>query len=98
LYNGCMSAIPETTRPFFQEYTFEKLNLERDDDLVIERLLAYGNRAEVGWLLGQYGQRHVRSWLTESGRRRLPHRRYRLWCILMDVNEKLNEPAAIWPY
>jgi hypothetical protein len=93
-----MSAIPETARPFFQEYAFEKLDPEHDRDLMIERFLAYGNRAEVRWLLEQYGQRHVRSWLKKSGGRRLPRRRYRLWCILMDVNENLNEPVPIWPY
>jgi hypothetical protein len=93
-----MPAIPETARPFFQEYVFEKLDPQRDDELVIERLLAYGNRAEVRWLLGQYGQRHVRGWLTASGRRRLPQRRYRLWCILMDVNEDLSDSAPVWPY
>jgi hypothetical protein len=28
--NGFMPAIPEAVRPFFQEYTFEKLDQERD--------------------------------------------------------------------
>ena len=98
LYNGFMNAIPETARLFFQEYAFERLDPQRDGDLVIERLLAYGNREKVRWLLEHYGHWRVRSWLSESGARRLPRRRYRLWCVLLDVTENLHEPTPIWPY
>lgn len=98
LYNHFMSSIPETALPFFQEYDFERLDPERDRDLVIERLLAHGNRDEVRWLLGHYGQASVRHWLADCGVRRLPRRRYRLWCVLLDVAESLHEPAPIWKY
>ena len=93
-----MHSIPETALPFFQEYDFERLDAERDRDLVIERLLAYGNRNEVSWLLRNYGWACVRRWLSESGARRLPRRRYRLWCVLLDVTETQHKPAQIWPY
>ena len=93
-----MQSIPETTRPFFQEFNFEHLDPERDGDLVIERLLAYGNRDEVRWLLRHYGQVHIRKWLFEAGAPRLPRRRYRLWCVLLDVTASVREPAPIWPY
>jgi hypothetical protein len=93
-----MKSIPKTTLSFFQEYEFERLDPERDGDLVIERLLAYGNRNEVHWLLGHYGQSRVQRWLSETGKRRLPRRRYHLWCVLLDVNESVHEPAPIWPY
>lgn len=98
LYNCIMLSIPETTRPFFQEYDPEHLDPERDSDLVIERLLAYGNREEVRWLLAQYGPPRVQGWLSESGLRRLPRRRYRLWCVLLDVAESPRKHAPIWPY
>jgi hypothetical protein len=93
-----MQSIPETSRPFFQEFDFEHLVPERDGDLVIERLLAFGNREEVGWLLRYYGQTRLQKWLSEVGARRLPRRRYRLWCVLLDVTASVREPAPIWPY
>jgi len=46
LNNSCVQSIPETTLLFFQEYALDRLDPERDGDLVIERLLAYGNRTE----------------------------------------------------
>ena len=97
LYNGFVQAIPESTRSFFQEYNFGLIDTEHDSDLVMERLLAYGNREEVRWLLVQYGHSRVRGWLTESGKR-LPRRRYRLWCVLLDVCETPREPEPVWPY
>ena len=98
LYNCFIQSIPETALSFFQEYDFERLDPERDRDLVIERLLAYGNREEVQWLLKHYGQGRVQHWLSEAGSRRLPRRRYRMWCVLLDVAESLHDPAPIWPY
>jgi hypothetical protein len=98
LYNYSMQSIPETSRPFFQEFDFERLDPERDGDLVIERLLAYGNRDEVSWLIKQYGQAHLRKWLSEAGARKLPKRRYRLWCVLLYVPASLRETSPIWQY
>jgi hypothetical protein len=98
LYNCFMQFIPKTARSFFQEFDFEQIDAERDGDLIIERLLAYGNRNEVRWLLKQFGPARIRKWLSEGGVRRLPRRRYRLWCVLWDVPMTLREPAPIWPY
>jgi len=83
LYNYFMQSIPETAQPFFQEYEFERLNLERDGDLIIERLLAFGNRDEVRWLLIHYGQIMFDGGFLNPGIRRLPRRRYKLWCVLL---------------
>jgi hypothetical protein len=98
LYNYFMQSIPRTTQPFFQEYEFERLDMERDGDLITERLLAFGNRDEVRWLLMYYGKDKVRRWLSESGTRRLSLRRYKLWCVLLDVAASQRESNSIWPY
>jgi len=93
-----MPSIPETAQPFFQEYDFKSLDPDRNSDLIIERLLAFGNRDEVRWLLSNYGQVRVQRWLSDAGVRRLSQRRYRLWCVLLNVAETLRKPAPIWPY
>ena len=93
-----MQSIPETAKPFFQEFEFKRLDLERDGDLIVERILAFGNRDEVRWLLWHYGQDNVRRWLSESGTLRLPRRRYKLWCVLLNVAESQRESNSVWPY
>ena len=69
LNNSFVQSIPETTLPFFQEYDFDRLDPESDSDLVIERLLAYGNRDEVHWLLRYYGQARVQRGFSEASTR-----------------------------
>ena len=89
--------IPASAVPFFQEYDADLLDLDAHAHLIIERLLAYGNRAEVRWPLETYGEERVRSWITQSGSGRLPKRRYHLWCFVFDLPEQ-NRPNQIWKH
>ncbi len=77
--------IPRSLVPCFQEYDFEKLEPSTHANLIIERVLAYGDRKEVRWLLKCYGQERVNEWLEYMGVRRLPWRRYNLWCVIFDI-------------
>jgi len=79
--------IPDSLAPCFQEYVFASLDPERHADLVIERVLTYGDRREVRWLFARLGRTRVREWVLHSGARRLPWRRFNLWCILLDLRE-----------
>ena len=98
MYNAFMTKIPISARPFFQEYDFLGLNAETHSELVIERLLAYGNRLEVHWLFELYGKDRVRSWVVKQGSLRLPKRRYHLWCVLLDIPEQNHVGTKVWPY
>jgi hypothetical protein len=89
--------IPESTAPVFQEYDFSTLDSARHSELIIERLLLYGNRAEVRWLLLSYGRETVCDWLTRIGHLRLSRRRYHLWCFVFHVPMK-ERPLSAWPY
>ena len=89
--------IPRSTAPFFQEYDFESLDVQSHSNLIIERILAYGSRAEVRWLVQTYGWEAIRAWLERSGSTRLPWSRYHLWCIVYAVAEK-EQPKGIWQH
>ncbi len=89
--------IPSSAAPFFQEYPFSSLDLQQHADLIIERILAYGSRAEVQWLLAVYGRPAVRGWLAQSGLQRLPWRRFHMWCLVFDLPLP-KKPKRIWPH
>jgi hypothetical protein len=89
--------IPISTRPFFQEYDFLQLDLHEHVTLIIERILAYGNRSEVRWLLKTYGKDQVKAWVDSSGVYRLPFRRYNLWCFVFGLEKKERKRSA-WPH
>lgn len=48
---------------------------------MIERIQAYGEQAEVRWLLNSYGREPVKTWVYAHGVYRLPFRRYNLLCL-----------------
>jgi hypothetical protein len=89
--------IPASTAAFFQEYRFETLDAAADGSLVIERILAFGNREELAWLFGYYGRERIRVWVNENGLRRLPWRRCNLWRVLLDLPQTPRGQQA-WPY
>jgi hypothetical protein len=91
------STIPISAKPFFQEYIFSKLDAREHASLVIERILAYGNRAEVRWVFDFYGISQLQKWVSQNGSRLLPKRRYRLWCVILDIPLETTK-KSLWVY
>lgn len=91
------ASIPPSSFPFFQEYIPTELDVQQHAALIIERILAYGNRAEVRWLIDTYDRGPIQDWLKAMGSQRLPWRRYHLWCQVFHLPMK-DKPVHIWPY
>jgi hypothetical protein len=89
--------IPSSAAPFFQEYDVRQLDVRQHAPLIIERILAYGNRVEVRWLLDTYGREQVRGWVAQSGMQRLSWRRFHLWCSVFNIPIP-EKPQRIWPH
>ena len=95
------AGIPRSLAPCFQEYDLEALDPAQHSDLLIERVLAYGDRRELRWLFCLYGRPRVIEWVRQSGARRLPWRRYNMWCVLLELPAARRprlEDRRIWPY
>ena len=95
------AGIPASLRACFQEYDFEQLDPAQHSDLIMERTLAYGSRPELRWLFDYYGRERLADWVQRLGARRLPWRRYNLWCVLLNLPpaQRLRpEGGRIWPY
>ena len=95
------AGIPLSLAPCFQEYDLHHLDPQRHTELVIERVLAYGNRVELRWLFDSYGRGRVADWVKQLGARRLPWRRYNLWCVLLDLPPARRirpDRQRIWPH
>jgi hypothetical protein len=94
-----MQSVPKSSSAFFQEYRFETLDGVKHAALIMERLLAYGNRSEIRWLFDNYGLEEIRHWVKEHGDRLLPRRRYELWRVLFDLpGVPKTERHQVWPY
>lgn len=95
------NGLPRGLTAAFQEYDVDRIDLERDADLVVERTLAYGDRHEIRWLYQRYGRDRIVAWPKRMGARRLPLRRFNLWCVIFGLPPaERARPAAsrIWPH
>ena len=81
------AAIPASLAPFFQEYDLGLLDLERSSFTIIERVLQYGNRAEIHWLFSTYPRSQVARWVQEWGGFALPEPHRTFWRLVLDLPE-----------
>lgn len=89
--------LPTSLAPAFQEYDLAQLSLDRDAALIVERVLALGDRSELRWLFATYPRNLIVEWVREMGHRRLPWRRYTLWCVLLEVPRRPRQ-SPLWPH
>ena len=93
--------LPHTLSPYFQEYDFDTLDLERDAVIIIERILQHGNQSEVIWLFQHYGEDVVRHAVQERGARHLAPQTFAFWRLILDIDTWQPHPwpeaaAAMW--
>ncbi len=81
------TGLPRSLAPCFQEYDLEVLDPAHHSHLILERVLAYGDRQELRWLFAQYGRPRIMDWVQQWGARRLPWRRYTLWCVMLGLGQ-----------
>jgi len=79
--------IPFTLAPFFQEYAFDQLDLQSATPLIIERVLQFGNRAELHWLFTQYPRTQIVDWFIRYAKERLPNPHRAFWQIILEIKE-----------
>ena len=82
-----MQPIPVTLAPFFQEYNFALLDLQRDSAIIIERTLCYGTRSELNWLFMQYTRPQIAEWFKRYAKERLPNPHLTFWQIILEIKE-----------
>lgn len=83
-------SIPQSLAPFFQEYDLARLDIQRSAATIIERVLQFGNRAEIAWLFQTYSRAQVADWIRQWGYYALPEPHLTFWKLVLDVSETLR--------
>ncbi len=69
--------MPEQFRPLFWDVDWDTLDIERNRDFIIERVLNMGDQLSVCWLCKEYSQIHILQVVKTS--RRLSKKTARCW-------------------
>lgn len=89
-----MKPPPRRMAAHFPETRWDHLDPHLHGDALMERILEYGSREEVGWLLETYGLEPVREFLRRKGVRRLSKRSLNFWCLVWGVDDVEPHPWA----
>jgi hypothetical protein len=84
--------IPARLRLYFQEYNPDRLDLNRDANLIIQRTLEYGNWEEVRWLFQRYGKKRISAYIRRYGERGLDRVTFNYWRRLLGIHKWRKPP------
>lgn len=95
--------IPSSAAPYFQEYALDELDISKDADLIIGRILEYGDSKELKWLFAAYRTAQIRRFVCEYGFRALSPRSFNFWRIILKVQSFrrpswLSSKSPIWRF
>lgn len=100
--NETSRGILKELEPLFWEYDFEDMDLSKDRELVIKRVLSHGSVEDLRWLRRAIGDKDIRTVLMKSGGRGIDRRRLRFYEVIFrlparEVDLWLKDPARkIW--
>ena len=89
-------------RSLFWEYDFEDLDLSRDRELVIKRVLSHGSMEDLKWLRKIVGDEEIKRFLLKTKGRGIDRRRLSFYQVIFrlpaaEVDSWLKDPARrIW--
>ena len=84
--------IPKALQPYFQEYGVSQLNITRDANLIIQRVLEFGTWKEIRGLFERYGSKLIRLFLRERGERLWRPVTFPYWRKLMGIRRWRKSP------
>jgi hypothetical protein len=82
-------------KSLFWNVEFEKLDVVRDADFILERVLERGRLADVRWAVGRYGLDRLRRFFRDAPRPEMSPRTLRFWRVALHAEkEPWPEPSA----
>lgn len=97
--------LPKYLKKYFWEVDFTKLDARKHPGYVMERVLEYGDKKAVSWMLKNFSKKEIIDTLLKS--RQLSTKSANFWALVFGVEKDkvlcLNEgfrkrQRVIWPY
>ena len=79
------TTLPPAVRKLFWDVQPRSLRLDRDEEMIISRVLASGPWETVKWLRSALGDDAIRRWIEEHNGRGLSPQQLRYWQLVLDI-------------
>ena len=80
--------LPVRMKPFFWDYPFHLLRMDKDLDLIISRLLSRGDWEAVKWLRARLPEGELKSWLMRRRGAGLSLPQLRFWQLVLGLHRR----------
>jgi hypothetical protein len=87
--------LPDFLRPYFWDVEFEKIELAKDSQFIVKRVLDRGNLHDIRWLIKTYGKNEIKK--VVMGTRDLARPTGNFWADILGV-DKMQVPCLQKPY
>jgi hypothetical protein len=99
------SRLPASLTWLFPEHDRSQLDVRRDADLVLCRVLERGRMVDVEWCMAEYGLEGIRAFFRRAPHPEISRRTERFWRVVLDEEEAewpstpsfRRASAALWP-
>lgn len=85
------SGLPRSLAWLFPEIEIARIDVRRDANLVLTRVLERGRMADVEWCIRRYGLEGIRSFFRQAAHPEISERTTRFWRVV------LGEEENVWP-
>jgi hypothetical protein len=83
-------------KSLFWNVDFEKLEVVRDADFILTRVLERGILTEVHWAVRVYGLKRIRRFFRSAPRPELSRRTFALWRVVLGAQEEKWPESPAW--
>jgi hypothetical protein len=80
----------------FWDVDFDTLDVARDADFVLPRVLEHGRLSDIGWLIQTYGFERIHQFLRDRGHPELSARTLTFWRTYFDAKEEPWASPPAW--
>jgi len=100
-----MKKLPEFLKKYFWDAPFEKIDLQKNREYVLKRILDYGDEKAVAWMYNNFKKAEIIRTLSDS--RGYSQKSANYWALMLDVpreevlclKKRLpKEQRTFWPY
>ena len=85
-------------KPLFWEYDPEEIDLEKDRELVIKRVLSNDSVEDLRWMREAFGDEEIRGFLLRTRGRGIERKRLRFYEVIFDLPTRRVTSVAERPF
>ena len=100
-----MKRLPKFLKKYFWDVSFEKIDIEKNKEYVLKRILNYGDEKAVRWMYDNFEKSEIKN--TLSNFRGYSQKSANYWALILDVpreevlclkNALSKGQRTFWPY